>query len=83
MLYIVTKRPKPIRFSERTNWYLDELVRVGYGLNRSEIVRRFVWDGIKRAQLAEDLPKRVAAATDIPEGKLDPEEEDDAEESST
>ena len=70
-------RPKPVRFSERTDWYLDELVRVGYGLNRSEVIRRFVWDGIKRAQDAQDLPKRVASADQVPEGSADPEENDD------
>jgi hypothetical protein len=41
--------------------------RGGYGDTQTEVVRRFLWDGIRRARKEGDLPNpELPPATDIP-----------------
>ena len=56
---LMAKEPSPVRFSERMEWYLAELVKLGVGKTRSELVRRFVWDGIERYIEKKLLPVKV------------------------
>jgi len=57
-----------IRFSARDLWYIRALMeRGGYGDTQTEVVRRFLWDGIRRARKEGDLPNpELPPATDIP-----------------
>lgn len=57
-----------LRLPERTMQFIDELVaRSTYGDSRADVIRRFIDDGIRRAQSAGDLPRpRVAPASKIP-----------------
>ena len=62
------KREKPLslRFSARTLWFLDALKDSGgYGETRSEIVRKFVLEGIGRAQTANHIPRSVRGVDEI------------------
>jgi len=63
----MAKEPSPVRFSERTEFYVKELVGLGVGKTRSEIVRRFVWDGIERYIDKKLLPVKVASADELPD----------------
>lgn len=67
----MAKEPSPVRFSERMEWYIAELVKLGVGKTRSELVRRFVWDGIERYIEKKLLPVKVASANEIPEPDAD------------
>ena len=68
---LMAKEPSPVRFSERMEWYLAELVKLGVGKTRSELVRRFVWDGIERYIEKKLLPVKVASANEIPDPDVD------------
>jgi len=56
------------RLPDRTLWFLDELAKLStYGDSRADVIRRFLDEGIRRAQVAGDLPRpRVADASEIP-----------------
>jgi hypothetical protein len=59
--------PIPVRWSARTLWFIDALVEQGYGQNPTDVVRRFVLEGIRRAQDAGDIPRSPKRkADDIP-----------------
>jgi len=57
------------RLPERTLWYLDELKALStYGDSRADVIRRFIDEGIRRAQAAGDLPRPpLADPTAIPD----------------
>lgn len=70
----MAKEPGSVRFSARTEWYFKELIRLGVGKTRSEIVRRFVWDGIVDYIVVKKLlPAEVASLADLPPAE-DPED---------
>jgi Arc/MetJ-type ribon-helix-helix transcriptional regulator len=55
-----------LRLPDRTMQFIDELVaRSTYGDSRTEVIRRFIDDGIRGAQRDGDLPRPpVASASD-------------------
>jgi hypothetical protein len=55
------KKPVPLRLRKVTDHYLKELVKTGaYGENKSDVMRRFIENGIRQA-----LEAGVIGKTDI------------------
>ena len=53
--------PYPVRFPKVTHDYLTDLVKKGfYGKNKTEVIRRFVDAGIRRAVRSKDIAERTA-----------------------
>jgi hypothetical protein len=67
--------PTSIRFSKRDVWYIQALVdRGGYGDTATDVVRGFLWEGIRKARQIGDLPSpSLPPASEIP----GPDEDDD------
>lgn len=64
---VARDKPIPIKFSAQTKWFLDALVESGrYGENRTEVIRRFVLEGIGRAQDLGHLPRPIRTLDTLP-----------------
>lgn len=64
------ENPIPIKFSAQTKWFLEALVESGrYGENPTEVIRRFVLEGIGRAQDAGHLPRPIRTLEGFPPAK--------------
>lgn len=67
---VAREKPIPIKFSAQTKWFLDALVESGrYGETKTEVIRRFVLEGIGRAQDLGHLPRPVRELNTMPKAK--------------